>query len=307
MERTGYRRLRIVLAWALAPAALGSAAARAEETEEPAPAAAEAGVRAAGRLLGAVLEAVERTVQEGAVKAEPKGRRARRAAEARPQPAAKDQRQRQIEQQARQMEQFFNPPLQAELELVRRTCGTLAPAARQAIVASGNRAVKVAARQFAAVQLGEGDRKSFDARQTIHESVAAALKPQATPEEFAAYVREHAARIARRERAARTLIVAKLDLQLDLSAAQREAITADLEKRWEASWIRELDNTAGMRIGNYPLAPDYAAACITPHLDGRQRAEWNRWAQQAGWGDRPLHQGWNLDGNSLQPDPWWKP
>jgi len=217
------------------------------------------------------------------------------------------ERRRQVEQQAKQMEQFFHPPLQAELELVRRSCGSLEPAARKAIVAAGNEAVKATSKQFAAWQFGDRGKKRFDAREMIHTAVAAAVKPHAKPEEFAAYEQEHAARTARRERAARTLIVTKVDQQLELSAAQRDAIAADLEKRWQAGWIRELDDNGGMRIGNYPPAPDFADTCIAPHLDERQKTEWKQWTQQAGWSRMGQHFNWNFDGQTLQPDPWWKP
>lgn len=293
----------------LATAAVGSVTVRAEE--QAAQAAGEAGVEAAGRLFGAVLEAVERTAREGAVDADPKAQAERKREEAKQneeaKQAARNQRQQQIEQQAQQVEQFFQPPLQAELELVRRTCGSLEPAARKAIVAAGGAAVKATSKQFAAWQFGDRGKKRFDARETIHAAVAAAVKPHAKPEEFAAYEKEHAARMARRDRAARVLILTKVDQQLELSSVQREAIAADLEKRWEAGWIRELDDNGGMRIGNLPLAPDFADACIAPHLDDRQRVEWKQWTQQAGWSRMGHHVGWNSDGQTLQPDPWWKP
>ena len=302
---------RIWMLWAaaVATAALGGAVARAEEQ---AAAAGAAGVEAAGRLLGAVLQAVEKTAEQGAAAAaDPKAEAERKQEEAKQKEAqkraAQDQRQQQIDQQAKQMEQFFNPPLQAELELVRRTCGSLEPAARKAIVAAGGEAVKATSKQFAAWQFGDRGKKRFDAREMIHTAVAAAVKPHAKPEEFAAYEKEHTARMARRERAARTLIVTKVDQQLELSAAQRDAIAADLEKRWEAGWIRELDDNGGVRIGNFPPAPDFADKCIAPHLDERQRAEWKQWTQQAGWSRMGQHFGWNFDGQSLQPDPWWKP
>lgn len=222
-------------------------------------------------------------------------------------PAAEIQRQQQIDNQAKQVEQFFMPFLQGELELVRRTCGSLAPEARKAIVAAGSEGVKASAKQFAVLQHGERGKKKFDGRQTIHEAVAAAVKPHATPDEYAAFEREHAARLARREQAARTQIVAKLDRQLELSIAQREAITAELEKQWEAGWIRELDDNGNLRVGNEPPAPDFAEACIAPHLDERQRVEWKRWSQQAGWSRMNQTFGWNFDSPSLQADPWWKP
>jgi hypothetical protein len=296
MGRTTSGSYRLLLAGALAPAALGVDAARAKE---PPP----EGVEAAARLLGAVVE----VMRDGAVAADPKAAAEQKELAARAAAAQQDQRQQQIEQQAKQMEQFFQSPLQAELELVRRTCGSLAPEARTAIAAAGDEAVKATSKQFAAWQFGNRDRKKFDGRRMIQEAVMAAVKPHAKPEEFAAYEREQAARLARRERAARTRIVAKLDEVLELSVAQRGAIAADLENRGEAGWIRELDDTGGMRFGNYPPAPDFADACIAPHLDERQRTEWKQWTQQAGWSRMSQHFGWNFDGQSLQPDPWWKP
>lgn len=289
------RRCQFTILWAIAAViAPGSAALRAEED------AAAAGVRAAGRLLEALLDGVAQAqpAAEGKAAAE---------AEADPRAAARRQREQQIAQQAKQMEQFFQPPLQAELELVRRTCGSLVAAARRQVVAAGGEAVQSSAKRFAAQQFGERGKTRFDPRESIHEAVAAAVKPHAKPEEFAAYEREHAARRIRRERAARLLMIVKLDQELELSSVQRQAIEADLEKRWEAAWIRDLDDNGGMMINNHRPAPDFADACITPHLDDRQRTQWKQWCQQAGWSRFGGQAGWNFDGQSLQPDPWWAP
>ncbi|MFM8292477.1 MAG: hypothetical protein ACKOC4_12370 [Planctomycetia bacterium] len=287
------RRCQFTILWVIAAViAPGPAALRAEEDA--------AGVRAAGRLLGAVLEAVA-NAEPAAADKEPA------AAEADPRALARRQREQQIAQQAKQMEQFFQPPLQAELELVRRTCGGLAPAARRQVVAAGGEAVQSSAKRFAAQQFGERGKTRFDPRESIHEAVAAAVKPHAKPEEFAAYEREHAARQIRRERAARLLMIVKLDQELELSSAQRQAIEADLEKRWQAGWIRDLDDNGGMMINNHRPAPDFADASIAPHLDDRQRTQWKQWCQQAGWSRFGGQANWNFDGQSLQPDPWWAP
>lgn len=268
----------------------------------------EAAGAAAGRLLGAVLQAVEQTATAGAAAAKPKVRAEEAAMQEIEKRAAQDQRQQQIEQQARHWEQLFQGPLQAELELVRRTCGSLPPEARRTIAAAGDAAVQKAAKQFAAWNFGDrGGKKQFDPRQTIHDEVLAAVKPHAPAAEFAALEHEHAARLARRERAARTLIVAKLDRFLELSVAQREAIAADIEKRWEAGWARALEDQGNIRVNNFPPAPDFADPCIAPHLDDRQREVWKQWSQQAGWSRMGQHTSWNHDGQRLQPDPWWKP
>ena len=303
----GRTSILLVVAWTMAVAARLQAAA-------PDP---EAGGEAVSRLLGAVFRAAREASARQPAEGGPPGdgeardRAEKKVAEAKPPAAAvraaADQRQQQIEQQAVQMEQFFQGPLQAELELVRRTCGSLEPPARKAIAAAGKDAVKATSRQFAAWQFGDQRKQRFDVRATMHAAVAAAVKPHAKPEEFAAYERAHAARQARRERAARTLIVAKLDQQLELSVAQRDAITAELEKRWEPNWLRELDDN-GNWINNLPVAPDFVDKCIAPQLDERQRTEWKKWTQQAGAGRLGGHHfGWNFDGTVLQPDAWWTP
>lgn len=217
------------------------------------------------------------------------------------------ERRRQVEQQAKQMEQFFQPTLQTELEMIRQSCAGLSPEVRREILAAGRQAVGRTALEFAARQMnGNLDRRQFDPRQSIRAPLAALVKQHAAAEEFAAYEREQALRQTRREAAARIRIVAKLDRQLDLSAAQREAIAADLERNWESSWIRELDDQGGMVINNYRPAPDFAHASIAPHLDAAQRAEWTRWRQAAGSQLVGRHMGWNFDGQGLQqPDAWW--
>ena len=221
------------------------------------------------------------------------------------QQAVEKQRQQQIDQNAKHMQSMVMPVLQSELELVRKTCGSLPSEARKKIVAAGNAAVQTVARQIAERQVGGHGAGAFDTRKVIRDAVAAAVKSHATAEEFAAYERDQAARIARRNRAARMVIVNKLDFELQLSQAQREKIEADLENRWDAKWLQELHDTGGMMINNRPPAPDFADKCIAPHLDERQRAEWKTWCAQAGWSRHGQHYGWNFDGQGMQPDPWW--
>lgn len=278
--------------WLLLVAASGTAAVgRAVRADEAAAAATP------------VEEAVRDEAADALAKQQQEEEAKQREAERR---AAERQRQQQIAQQAQQMQQFFQPALQAELERVRKTCPSLPADARKKIVAAGNETVKVLARQFAERQLaGQGMRQGFDPRKTMHEAVAAAVKPHAAAEEFAAYEREQAARVARRGRAARILIVTKLDAQLELSQSQREKIESDLEKHWQAGWLRELDDNGSMMINNFRPAPDFADKCIAPHLDDRQRAEWKQWCQQAGWSRMGHHAGWNFEGQALQSDPWW--
>lgn len=216
------------------------------------------------------------------------------------------QQRKQIRQQAVHMEQLFQPLLRTELEMIRQACPDLSPAARREVLAAGRAAVTKTALDMATRQmLGGQPRRVFDARRSIQAPIARALEPHATKDEFAAYAREQQARMERRAAAARVAILAKLDRRLELSAPQREAIEEDLARRWDDAWLRELDDN-GMVINNERLAPDYANACIEPHLDGQQKEAWQRWRRAAGVGVVGMHVGWNLDGQGLhQEDDWW--
>ena len=218
-------------------------------------------------------------------------------------------RKQQVRQQARQMEQFFQPILQTELEVIRQACPSLAVEDRREVLAAGKAAVKKAAADFAAIQFaGELGRRKFDVRQEIRRPLVAILEDRADAVEFGTYQEEERLRIARRAEAARIRIVAKLDATLDLTAAQRDAILAALETDWDDAWVRELDDQGGMVINGFRPAPDFADAVITPHLDPGQRAEWDRWRSQAGWKMMGEHFGWQFDGQGIQHfDDWWSP
>jgi len=223
-----------------------------------------------------------------------------------PAQAQRWQQRKQIRQQAKHLEQLFQPVLRTELEMVRQACPNLAAEARREVLAAGRMAVTKTALEFATRQmLGGQPRRAFDARRSIQTPIAKTLEPHASAEQLAVYAREQAARMARRGTAARVVIVAKLDRQLDLSAAQRQAIEDDLEARWQDAWLRELEDT-GTVINNYRPAPDYANACIEPHLDDVQRDEWTRWRKAAGTAVVGMQIGWNFDGQGLhQEDDWW--
>lgn len=212
-----------------------------------------------------------------------------------------------IEQHAKQMERFFQPMLHAELELVRRSCGSLTPAARNQILKVGREAVAAAAGGMAERQLtGRLGSDPFDPREEIRKRLGEAVATQATPAELAAYRGEVERRSERRAEAARVAIVARVDRQLDLSREQRKAIEAELERRWQAEWVRDLDHRSVRINNNYPPAPDQMAAAIRPHLDAGQVAEWEEWCRAAGSRVVKLPFNLNLDGQGIQQlDSWW--
>lgn len=220
--------------------------------------------------------------------------------------AANPQQREQIRQHARQLEQMLQPALRTELDVIRRSCGDLPREARQTVLAAGRGALTKAALEVATLQMTGGDqRRLVEPRRRIADALAKALEPLVTPEEFAAYRHEQRLRQERREAAARVAIVAKLDRRLDLTAAQRGAIEADLVEHWEPEWARELDDR-GIIMNNERPCPDYAAACIEPHLREAQRADWTRWRKAAGAAVIGMQGGVNLDSLGLHvDDEWW--
>lgn len=212
-----------------------------------------------------------------------------------------------VQRQAKQFEQLLQPLLRSELELVRHACGDLPEAARHEVLVAGRAAIESLAEDAAARQMNGGmNVAEVDPRAGLHRVIAAAVAPHVPADRLAAYRREDQARLERRAAVARQRIVAKLDEQLELSAAQREAILADLRSGWQPSWIRELDDRGGLVVNNHPPAPDYAEERIVPHLDDTQRSVWHAWCRAAG--SRMLGQRarWHFDGPGLPPDPWWE-
>jgi hypothetical protein len=184
---------------------------------------------------------------------------------------------REIDQRLLEARQGFQAAVHAELELVRCTCGSLAKASRPAIVAAAGQGLERAAKEFVDRQLAGRGGQGFDARQHVYDAIVPVLEPLVSAEEFAAYQREHAARIARRVRAARLQLMDGLTTTLDLSAAQAAAIEADLRERWHPDWLVQLDGNGPLIVNGLRLAPDFAAEAITPRLDERQQAAWEDW------------------------------
>jgi hypothetical protein len=216
------------------------------------------------------------------------------------------QRRIQIEQQAQQMERFFQPALASELEMIRQACGSLDPAARRRILIAGQAAVKQTAKAYATRQLTGGhELLNFDPREEVRRPLIALLEELAAPAERAIYEREQLTRARRRAEAARVMIITKVDRQLDLTSGQRQAIEADLAEHWQADWLWAFTEHGGL-VNGYPVAPDYATASIRPHLRPEQAAAWEAWCRAAGERMIGRHVGVNLDNQGIQAiDPWW--
>lgn len=258
------------------------------------------------------LEIFQRALGQGIqALVDPEAARRNAQADAQAAKAQNDAQAAQRKQQAKQIEQMLQPAVRTELEIIRQACGDLPSSVRATLRAAAQQAAADVAQKWVGQQengqRGRPTGGTFDARVLLHERIAAAVEKAVEPEAFAAYRRESAAREARREEAARMRIVVKVDEQLDLTDAQREAILGDLRRRWQASWIRELFDNGGVVVNGQRPAPDYAAVCITPHLDAKQQEAWAAWARAASGRQFNVGQGMRFDGQGLQQDDeWWK-
>ena len=110
------------------------------------------------------------------------------------------QRRQFIRQQAQHFEKMIQPLLNAELEYVRRFCGSLSREARTEVLMAGQEGVRSLAERLARLQFegAEAGSGPLDLRLVIHEKVAGVLEPRAADEEFAAYARESRLRQERR-------------------------------------------------------------------------------------------------------------
>lgn len=300
-----------------ATAVLLAAVAAAAEADRPAAPTGDAQRRKVEPLPAAplLLDKVIRGFLEAAPGRETLDDAMRRAAERHAGAVAAEQRRQLVRQQTQQFETMLQPLLHVELAYVKRSCASLPPAARADVLAAARQAVRHAAERLARLQIEpEGaDVENFDVRRAIREKVLTALGPRAAAEELAAYERESRFREERRAEAARIRIVSRLDEQLGLTAAQRQALLDDLRAGWEAAWIRALDDHDGLIINGQPPAPDFAEPRIVPHLDPDQARMWRQWREVANWKSVPPRQ---VDWSQLtiqgphgpqKPDSWWQP
>lgn len=218
-------------------------------------------------------------------------------------------RRRQIAGRAAELSRMFEPLMHLELAWARQSFPGLSPEARQAVLADSRQSLKPIAVTAATAMVTEPSKPyGHVVRRSIHDAVAAALRDHADPEAFAQYAKEYERRWARRQEAARLRIVLVLDDTLDLNTAQRSAVLAELSAGWHDSWMTVLDENSNRIIDGRAIAPDFARACIEPHLKVRQKREWSAWCEVAGHDGRGVtwHFSWGGEPRA-QPDPWWNP
>jgi hypothetical protein len=224
---------------------------------------------------------------------------------------AEVQRRQQIKQQATHWEQQLTKLLYGDLELIRSVTGDIPRDARKAIARDGEKAVKQGALRLAELQFGGGKRAKEKASDDPTELVSAALvkslaehvgSPQAT-----AFTRQIAERSERRQAAAVHAIVAVLDGELFLTAAQREQIERSLLREWSDAMTGALE---GMHfVDGRRVFPGLPADCISPHLTDSQRKLFTVQENGAGNGAAQRQTWMRMNAlNSAQSaarDPWW--
>ena len=269
-----------------------------------------------------------------------------REAEAKPNERPEDVERRQqldlqIKQQAVHWEQQFKKLLSGDLELVRAVCGDLPRESRRAIVRAGEQAAEEASLRLAELQFRDqrrqqpvafpwqgvvgdvlkkivppaagpvtttdGEKPTDDPLSFFSSALAQSLKEHVGSEQAEEFSRQLAARSERRKAATAHAIVASLDAELCLTAAQREKIEQSILERWSDSMfmaIQGMHTNNGVRI--FPGLPD---ECVRPHLTRTQR---ERFQRQDFLGDASLQRQFFMQTmnmlNAVQeskPDPWW--
>jgi len=224
---------------------------------------------------------------------------------------AEVQRRQQIKQQATHWEQQLAKLLYGDLELIRSVTGDIPRDARKAIARDGEMAVKEAAVWLAELQFGgrKGDQNnaSDDPAELVSTALAKSLAEHVGSPQAAAFTRQIAARSERRQTAAAHAIVAVLDGELFLTAAQREQIERSLLGKWSDAMTVALE---GMHfVDGRRVFPGLSADCISPHLTESQRKLFTVQENNAANGAAQRQTWMRMNAlNSAQSaarDPWW--
>lgn len=153
----------------------------------------------------------------------------------------------------------------------------------------------------------EENHASDDPAELVSTALAKSLAEHVGTAQAAAFTRQIAERSERRQAAAVRAIVAVLDGELFLTAAQREQIERSLLEKWNDAMPLSLE---GMHwVDGRRVFPGLPADCISPHLTESQRKLFI--AQENGGGNGASQRQTWLRMNALNSvqtaarDPWW--
>ena len=273
---------------------------------------------ALGGMPDRAAQAQERPAQKRPdAKARPGGDAAKPAED-----PAEVQRLHQINQQAKHWEQQFTKLLYGDLELLRAICGDLPRESRRAIARAGAAAVTDAAVRMAELQMGgrrnqrpraggaNAEKSPENPLAVVSAALTKSVAEHVGTEQATAFSEQIARRNDRRKAVTIREIVAVLDGELVLTAAQREAIERSLGEQWNdamAMGLQGIHMQNGVRVFS-----GLPGECVSPHLTKAQRQRFvpqpdvNR-QQRGAW----QHQAWMQTVNMLNNvnpagrDPWW--
>jgi hypothetical protein len=199
----------------------------------------------------------------------------------------------------------YRPLLRTELEFVKKIC--LPTNEQQLLIAQeGERILKDAAKRpndvvrgvlMLGVRARAAPSNPADLRKQLQEGLAASVKSHLSEVQAALYRDEIEKRAAHRRQIAVRNIVARLDQELALSAAQREKLCESLVSNWNDAWCASLEV---FLYGNefLPQIPDQFVA---PALSDAQKKLWRAMLKSSGvvfggnvnvlgipWDDEPL-------------------
>ena len=169
----------------------------------------------------------------------------------------------------------LRPFFRAELHFVGSLCG-LAQEQRDAFAREAQPTLLEAARAFATnqreIQQGRWRRGSnnLDPRATMQAAMLRLVRDRLTPEQSALYAAEVERRSADRKRVSIDNIVAQMDIELELTADQREGIARAISRDWDDAWDLALEV---YEIGPQFL-PNLPAKLTDPFLNDAQKRLW---------------------------------
>lgn len=144
----------------------------------------------------------------------------------------------QVEMLAQSVRQQGLTILRRELSLVRQTCPSLEKPQRTLVLAAGRGAIDRAVDEQTRAA-GGGRRRpanQIDLETAIRDALTAAVQANAQAAESAAYAAEHQLRVERRKAAVVAALVAEVDREAYLDAAEREALAKVLTESYRERW-----------------------------------------------------------------------
>jgi hypothetical protein len=166
--------------------------------------------------------------------------------------------------------------LRRELSLVRQTCPSLERQQRALVLQAGREAVEaVVDGQVGLVLAGRrAAQRQVDVEAAIHKALQASVAANAASGEAEAYHAEHGYAVERRKQAAVAVLVAEVDRDAFLDAAQREALGRELAAAYRERWRTALGQfQQAAFVGAMPLPPGLDR-CVEKVLGKERKAEW---------------------------------